>query len=75
MAVERSVVRKDVLIKMSVGDTSEALLHVRCEDSVLMSPGCGDQQQLWSSRTPCAQYERTLGRSPQRSNIERMDSQ
>ena len=44
MAVERSVVRKDVLIKMSVGETSDAMLHVRREDSVLMSPSCGDQQ-------------------------------
>ena len=48
MAVEGSVVRKDVLIKMSVGKTSEAMLHVRREDFVLMSPDCGDHQQLWS---------------------------
>ena len=64
MAVERSVVREDILINLSVGDTSEAVSHVQREDSVLTSQGCGDQQQLWVSRMPCAQYERTLGRLP-----------
>ena len=62
MAVEGSVVRKDILIKLSAKDTSAALSHVRHEDSVLKSQGCGDQQQLWASRMPCAQCERTLGR-------------
>ena len=75
MAVERSVVREDVLIEWSVGDTSEALSHVRREDSVLTSQGCGDHQQLWASRMPCAQHERTLGRLAQRWYVERSNPQ
>ena len=38
------------------------MLYVQRGDYVLMSPGYGDQQQLWSSKIPCALHERTSGR-------------